>query len=376
MRNGHVYVSFNEDWSDPNTKIWSEKGTDSTYAIVWLGYESMPRQSAINEMGLVFDVFTVPEREVELIDDEDFDGEKFKTDLMSTCATVLEVIQFIRSYDMAQINGAQLMFADRTGSSVIVEADTMIFQLDKDYQIVTNFNQSQIATQASIECKRYLTADSILNKDQRIGMEYCKNILQEISFKECSGTQYSVIYDLTEMKIHLFLFHNFNEIHSLDVNQIFKEREIDQSLSSLFIQNSNYLAYKEAYNNGGNIIKELLECNDELVFDKLLKDLGVYSELCMLDEDLYLVAKVKLDEKQHLLHDLVVQFYYDHDIRGFAEMDLLAAQYYLRKDNFDKASYFIKSAINNREIGWYISEEITLSDYLKLQKKIEKRKSK
>ena len=68
---------------------------------------------------------------------------KLLTTVMETCATVEEVIEFLEQHDLSRLERGQLLYADASGDSVLVEGDQMI-RGSGSYQIATNFYQSQV----------------------------------------------------------------------------------------------------------------------------------------------------------------------------------------------------------------------------------------
>jgi hypothetical protein len=59
-RGDSVFFGNNEDWKDPNTFLWTKQPTDSTYGVIYFGYQDLFPQGGINEKGLAFDAKSLP----------------------------------------------------------------------------------------------------------------------------------------------------------------------------------------------------------------------------------------------------------------------------------------------------------------------------
>ena len=61
-KNGQTLVCNNEDYSNPNTKVWYRPNRDGKYGAIYFGFDDLIPQGGINEAGLVFDYFGLSER--------------------------------------------------------------------------------------------------------------------------------------------------------------------------------------------------------------------------------------------------------------------------------------------------------------------------
>src|SRR5262249_25808428 len=175
-----VFVAFdgkvalagsNEDWADPNTQMWFVPATKENYGIVYFGFgrgvyppggvsrqplkipaEGITKinpedlyglpQGGMNEKGLFFDgastdVIKAPPAPGK----KAYDG-RLEDLILRKCATVAEVLKLLETYAFNSIQG-QWMFADKTGDSVIIEADGAIVPKKGDFQVMTNFLPSK-----------------------------------------------------------------------------------------------------------------------------------------------------------------------------------------------------------------------------------------
>jgi hypothetical protein len=56
---GKTMVGNNEDYWNPNSRIWFEQGKTHEYGAVYVGYDNFGPQGGMNQAGLVFDGFSM-----------------------------------------------------------------------------------------------------------------------------------------------------------------------------------------------------------------------------------------------------------------------------------------------------------------------------
>jgi len=228
-----IFFGNNEDWKNPNTYLWVKHPTDSTYAVMYLGFDDLFPQGGINEKGLAFDANSLP-------------GIKLKehrellkpyqaivnTYIMQKCATVEEAIEMAKSYDWSQSFGGvlrgQFMLADTTGDAVVISADQygeIVFTRKPNgdgYFVSTNFNRAYPENKfGSGQCERYSIATKMLEsalEQANISVEILANVLNEVHEEGRNlNTLYSNIFDLKQGKIYLYYWHQFEEVFEIDV---------------------------------------------------------------------------------------------------------------------------------------------------------------
>ncbi len=154
---GLVLAGNNEDYWDPDTKVWFVPGDGKTYGRVCFGFGNGFPQGGLNERGLFFDGFATAQLPApEPTDKPSYPGSLIDVAL-AECATVAEVIALLERYNLAFLDSAMLLFGDRTGDAVIVERDTFVRKQGR-FQVVTNFHQSQ-CDPSEYTCPRYRLAE-------------------------------------------------------------------------------------------------------------------------------------------------------------------------------------------------------------------------
>ena len=261
-----VFFGNNEDWKNPNTFIWVERPTDSTYGVVYLGFEDLFPQGGINEKGLAFDANALP-------------GIKLKehrellkpyqaivnTYIMQKCATVGEAIEMAKSYDWSQSFGGilrgQFLLADATGDAVVISSDQngeIVFtrKLHGDgYLVSTNFNRAFPDNKfGSGHCWRYETATNMFDKfikEDSISTDLLVNVLDAVHEEGNNlNTLYSNIFDLKQGIFYLYHWHQFDQEVSINVSDWINSKPEPLRIESLFNEetvskaNEEYKSYQ------------------------------------------------------------------------------------------------------------------------------------
>lgn len=227
-----VLAGNNEDYWDPDTKMWFVPATEKTYGRVYFGFANGFPQGGMNDKGLFFDGFaTAPNKVRKSLEKPKFDG-LLLDEAMSGCATVEEVIDLFGRYNLASLEKAMLFFADSSGDAVIIEGDEFI-RKSGPFQIVTNFYQSKYTSQSK-PCPRYNIAHETLSEAAEPSVELCQQILAATHAEGKAVTLYSNVYDLKKRVVYLYHFHNFENVVVIDLDQELKKGERKVDIESLF----------------------------------------------------------------------------------------------------------------------------------------------
>ena len=245
-----VWVGNNEDWSTPNNYIYTEHNNGGI-GVVYFAYSDfnfLP-QGAVNTEGLVFDWLSTPTKNIQFNEDkpheEGWARELLQT-IMRTCSTVSQVEKILRTKNLDFLNYSQIMFVDAKGKSIIIEGDS-ILQNNSDFSVCTNFTRSTTSKE-DISCKRYKKANSLAESNRYEGKELIRNILLETKQSSAYGaTMFSQIYDLKDLSISLYLFHDFEHEIKLSIESLVKQDTVI-SISSLFPKNKQFEAFAVEYN--------------------------------------------------------------------------------------------------------------------------------
>lgn len=245
---GRTLFGGNMDWINPYTQIKIEPGKDGKNGVIYLGYgerELIAFSGGVNEKGLALDFFSTPPKEVKKsIFRKEFQGKLYKK-ILQECATVNEALKIVKKYERSYLFNGQMMLVDKTGDSVIVEANKIV-KKDKNYQIVTNFNLSDVQNE-KYPCVRYNKALNIINKVD-FSVEGFEEILDEVkqNYYARFPTVYSYIIDFDSNNLHIYNFGDFTNKYTLAIDEVMSEGYKIIDIPKV-LKNDNYVDYLNKY---------------------------------------------------------------------------------------------------------------------------------
>ena len=262
-KNGVVLAGNNEDYTEPRTKIWFIPASRESYGRVYVGFDSasLPNsfQGGMNEHGLFMDMNAVnPAGWQSNSGKPTFHGDLVEK-ILATFATVQEVVEFFQQHNVPDLDMLKVPVADAQGHSVIVEwgqgTQHFLFK-EGDYQISTNFIQSDHENSDEYPCQRYQIADQILKKAKSATVDVIRSALSATHFDIRSPTLYSNICDLKQKRLYLYFFHNFEEAVVFDLDKELKKGNTSYPIPSLF-STTPFAAHQ--YNQLGSKIARMLQ---------------------------------------------------------------------------------------------------------------------
>ncbi|MDB4293354.1 hypothetical protein N9954_08100, partial [Maribacter sp.] len=216
-KHGEVLAAGNEDWHDPFTKMWVKSSTEDSYGSVNLGHSDYQIQTAINEYGLFFDFAYIPQVVgKDMIGKIKFDGSLFPS-ILAKCKTVEEALLYLEKHQYESATN-QVLLADATGNSVIVNQDAILKRGNDDFQIITNFNACDISS-GNYDCRRFEIINEGLSTSSDISKDLFKSLLSRTHQEGTHPTQYSYVFDLKRGIINLYSFHNYENEVVINVNK-------------------------------------------------------------------------------------------------------------------------------------------------------------
>ncbi|MCB0548836.1 MAG: linear amide C-N hydrolase [Phaeodactylibacter sp.] len=230
-----VLVGNHEDWFARDARARFEPATDTTYGMVVFDFESEGyAQGGMNTEGLFFDGTATPFVPLDLSGKKDCNCYIW-TEVLQHCSNVEEAIEFIRPYRLPDLEQVHLLFADRTGQSVIVGAydgELTFTYRKRAYQILTNFNVTDPEYGGEEACPRYGKALEILQVDSSATVEHVRNILSLTHQEELSV--YSNIYDLTAGEVYIYSLADFNRSVKFNLAEELSKGTHSYSVPGLF----------------------------------------------------------------------------------------------------------------------------------------------
>ncbi|WP_415374475.1 hypothetical protein [Patiriisocius sp. Uisw_017] len=278
-RDGKTIVGNNEDWLSPNSKFWYEKSNADSYGVLYMGQLNNFAQGAINEAGLVFDGFANPELPVLNTEGktEIYIGEAIKN-VMQSMDTVEKVKNYLETINLSSLTSSQLVFVDVSGTYLIVEGDELIIG-EASEKAFSNFYYSQIESEEEVQLETFKNGWAFMNATQGDAtLNYCGDVMRNLSSKGVFGTQYSTVYDLETLTIRVYLFQDFTDFVEIDLKKELKKANHEVMIADLFSNESMGKQHYSKYNdleNPESIIKNLVE--KENVSEKELQEMGFNS---------------------------------------------------------------------------------------------------
>lgn len=254
-----VWIGNNEDeiyttqyrmWYYPAGKenfgymIWTELSIGKLF----YGLMYKNPQGGLNQYGLFMD-YTA-------IDDEPVTNDPAKAnrkkelvhDLLKSCKTVNEAIQYISKYNLVKLTGAQLYIADATGNYATVHGGYIIRKTENNFAI-TNYCINKGHKEA---CYRRDVAVDCLRAAKTFELADIKNILRKSAQKQPQTlvTNFSMAVDLKSSTIHLYYKNDFETEKVISLNAELEKGTHHKDMAEYFPKDVSPLIEKEFERNG------------------------------------------------------------------------------------------------------------------------------
>jgi len=238
---GKTFVGNNEDYWNPNTRIWFENGKNGNYGSSYVGFDDLYPQGGINEKGLAFDGFAVPFRDIKKNPNKlTYDNNTLRN-IMQKCQNIDEVYTFLSKYDLSPLYAGMLLFVDQSGKYLVVEGDTMIRGNDNKY-LLSNFCPSRTKDLNDVKIPMYQSGRKLMESHIDTSLTYLKTLSDTLhqSWKgNVGGTLYTTIYDLNERTIHLYFYHDFKKSVTFKLADELNKKDTIIAIPKLFPNNIN-----------------------------------------------------------------------------------------------------------------------------------------
>lgn len=246
-KGGQVFFGGNDDYIDLDSYYWVDQGDSLQYGVIWIGTPDNVQQG-INEAGLAYDANGLPRYDVNPhMERIPVPGSytTYPIRIMQECATVVDVVSWIKTHQWHSFMHDQMQFADTTGDAVIISAgrDGEIVFTRKStgdgFLVSTNFNVANPKNGYGYPCWRYETATEILNglvdQEDTLTLEQARDVLDAVHVESVnSWTKVSFLADLTNGKVYIYYFHQYDHPLILDVSEEIENPRKEGSLSMLF----------------------------------------------------------------------------------------------------------------------------------------------
>ena len=248
-KDSRTFVGNNEDSWSINAQVRFVQGHNGDYGAIYFDhfnghpFRQMGPQLGMNEVGLVFDGLTIqPKHTTPVPGLKQVQFDDLLPLLMRTCASVHEAATLMRTYDFSWLTRSMLFIADRNGDYLIVESDTMILGNDPSYA-VGNWRMGTCSDPATIPIPRLQAGRQLLLTGSGASLEEAEEVLSTMTVcrpKMGEGTLFSVLFDPTDVKAHLYFYHDFNQRVTFDLKEELAKGDRVTQMTSLFTPNAEY----------------------------------------------------------------------------------------------------------------------------------------
>jgi tetratricopeptide (TPR) repeat protein len=246
---GKTMVGNNEDYWNPNSRIWFEHGKLGEYGAVYVGYDNFWPQGGMNQAGLVFDGFSMDYLAIiDTLGKKSLDA-NFLQDLMRKCANVDDVKKYFAQYNLTGLETSMFLFIDKTGKYLVVEGDSLITGNNQSY-VLSNFYPSQIKEENEIGLPFYHKGKKLLDSKKDTTISFCSSVM-DVMHQERNwgaGTMYTTIYDLKDGTIFLYFFRDYTHVVKFNLNQELKKMDYSLVIPDLFPENKRGQDFLNNYN--------------------------------------------------------------------------------------------------------------------------------
>jgi hypothetical protein len=236
-----VLAGNNGDFSYIDTYIVFYPPSENRYGRVYVGWNEFWWQTGMNDKGLFFASASTSYLEAQNSSDKPSYSRYLMYKCMEECATVNEVLDIFDQYNLEFLEIMQLLIADSTGNSVIIEGDSLHFKQDY-YQVLTNFRLSLY--QDPYPCWRFNTAINMFEESNFISTDFFKDICNATHNEGQYPTQFSTVFDLKQQIMNIYHYHNYDNVKIFNLTQELQKGYQKIHIPTLFEPDNNIIPYK------------------------------------------------------------------------------------------------------------------------------------
>jgi len=231
----------NEDSFFPLTLLWITPASEGSYARITLGYKLMGNsvQGGMNQHGLFVDGNSLPSQGWVSDPAKKRHMGPLLDQLLAKCATLEEVKDFFRTYNVPGLDQARIPVMDRSGASMVVEwygGKVVFLESGQPYQVATNFVGSAYAGREK-PCWRYKKAVALLEQESTYSLKTVIGALDASHQEnEYARTVYSFICDLKKGEVLVYNYHDFSRPVKFSLTEELPKGAQEHYLGQLFPQ--------------------------------------------------------------------------------------------------------------------------------------------
>jgi hypothetical protein len=223
-QDSRTLVGNNEDWRINTSYIKFLPASGDKFGRVLFGFGENCRYvfGGVNDGGLFYDIASLTRRAIRFdLNKKTADNEIYER-MLEKCRTVNEAISFLNQFNINGLERHHIMVVDRAGHSAIIEwgrNSVEVLRKTGDFQVTTNFTNSNPGLAGWYPCSRFSTATEMLQSMNKLDVDAFTAILKAVHNPGNQyPTVYSNVYDLDAMLVYVYYNHNFDEYVSFDIN--------------------------------------------------------------------------------------------------------------------------------------------------------------
>lgn len=257
----NIWIGNNEDeifttkyrmWYYPAQKenfgymIWTELKIGKLFYGLMHSYP----QGGLNEHGLFMDYTAIDEVAITKDPTKKDRKKELVNDILKSCKTVREALNYINKYNLIKLKGAQLYIADANGDYATVHGGYVIPKTDNHF-VLTNYCINNGHKEA---CYRRDVATNYLSANKTYQLNDIKNILQKSTQKlpQTLITNYSMAIDLKKGIIHLYYKNDFTTEKMISLKEELNNGQHHTDLVDYFPKDISNLIEKTYESSGIN----------------------------------------------------------------------------------------------------------------------------
>ena len=245
-KGNRVFFGGNDDYINPDSYYWVDQGGAQGYGAIWVGTPDNVQQG-VNVMGLAYDANGLPRVDVNPhLERSRVSGgySSYPIQILHECATVEEVINWVKTHQWHSYMHDQMHFADATGDAVIISAgaDGEVAFTRKpqgdSYLVSTNFNVANPSNSYGC-CTRFDTAERLLgnmvSQEGELTYQDATDVMDAVHVEGgASWTIETLVADLPNGIVYLYYFHQYDKPVVLNVAEEIANGRAGGPLSKLF----------------------------------------------------------------------------------------------------------------------------------------------
>lgn len=189
-----VLVGNNEDWCDPDSKVWFLQPRPGKHGRIYFGFKNGWTQGGMNDQGLFFDWVYMGETESASQTGKVVWSGNLCEKILEEAATVQEALSYYQKYHESSFATSRIMFVDATGDAAIIgweNRQVRIWRKEGAWQILGAEERARIVREH-------------LQKKAELSVDEVASVLSEVTQRGQHPTRYSAVYDLKRRVVSVF----------------------------------------------------------------------------------------------------------------------------------------------------------------------------